>query len=475
MRPRVRGSLCSRSLPALAPAGCGASACWPSRSSLACGRARRVLALDAAAVRRPSDFFGPLGRGSGAASSTSTTSACRSTPVDAPRDARRRPARGLRLLRSPSRSRSRRAGRCSRRVVLVAGAGWPATLLAGARRPRPRRRPARRALALLAALRPRGRARLRLRPCSARGARRRALVALELRRGREGRVPRLAELGLRTTQPATPVGVRYVWDANYGGIQLPEEATTVLASTARARPLYWRATTLDRSRRPLARGALGRHRPRPRRAGRDARTTRCCPPRARPTQLDRSSDVDGRGARATPTWSAPARRSPTDRARRRRHTRRGGVADARRPAPRGDAATPSGATRREPTPAELAPSPRRLPERASTRAYLEVARRASVPPFGSAGARRAARDALVRPTRRLRAYEPLYRRRAPVVGEPRDPVRGGRRARGVVPRRTAASPTTSSRRADAGTPPLVDFVTADEAPATASTSRARWR
>jgi transglutaminase-like putative cysteine protease len=46
-------------------------------------------------------------------------------------------------------------------------------------------------------------------------------------------------------QPARPVGVRYVWNANYGGIHFPEKVTRVLRVDGPNRFLYWRATTLD--------------------------------------------------------------------------------------------------------------------------------------------------------------------------------------------------------------------------------------
>jgi transglutaminase-like putative cysteine protease len=42
------------------------------------------------------------------------------------------------------------------------------------------------------------------------------------------------------------VSVRYIWDANYGGITFPKKKTTVLTIRARHRPYYWRATVLDR-------------------------------------------------------------------------------------------------------------------------------------------------------------------------------------------------------------------------------------
>lgn len=41
------------------------------------------------------------------------------------------------------------------------------------------------------------------------------------------------------------VGVQYVWDASYGGIDFPPKATVVLRIRAPRRSLYWRASTLD--------------------------------------------------------------------------------------------------------------------------------------------------------------------------------------------------------------------------------------
>ena len=48
-------------------------------------------------------------------------------------------------------------------------------------------------------------------------------------------------------RPAPPVGVRYVWDANYDGIRFPKKKTVVLRIKVpdSKRSLYWRATTLD--------------------------------------------------------------------------------------------------------------------------------------------------------------------------------------------------------------------------------------
>jgi len=40
--------------------------------------------------------------------------------------------------------------------------------------------------------------------------------------------------------------VRYLWDAHYGGVSFPKKITTVLSIRAPRRPMYWRATVLDR-------------------------------------------------------------------------------------------------------------------------------------------------------------------------------------------------------------------------------------
>lgn len=48
-------------------------------------------------------------------------------------------------------------------------------------------------------------------------------------------------------RPDDPVGVGYVWDANYDGIEFPEKRTTVFTVETEGvrRSLYWRATSLD--------------------------------------------------------------------------------------------------------------------------------------------------------------------------------------------------------------------------------------
>jgi transglutaminase-like putative cysteine protease len=46
-------------------------------------------------------------------------------------------------------------------------------------------------------------------------------------------------------KPGKPVNVEYVWRANYDGIDFPKDRTRVFTVQAPARSVYWRATTLD--------------------------------------------------------------------------------------------------------------------------------------------------------------------------------------------------------------------------------------
>jgi transglutaminase-like putative cysteine protease len=130
---------------------------------------------------------------------------------------------------------------------LVAGAAWPATLVGsgnrigfgavilavvlsllawGGRRPASSPRPA-----LLA------------------GA---ALVLAAVAAGAQPAVAKGEFLGWKGwdpyDEPADPVGVDYVWDASYDGIEFPSEPTDVLTITGPRRAQYWRAGVLNEFR-----------------------------------------------------------------------------------------------------------------------------------------------------------------------------------------------------------------------------------
>ena len=127
-------------------------------------------------------------------------------------------------------------------AVLVAGAAWPATLISTGF--------TRGVLILVAALSMLAWGRRRpphsLRPAVVAGA----LLALAAIGATSSEAVAKSEfLSWKRwdpyDQPDRPVGVRYVWDANYGGIKFPEKPTVVLTVDGPERSYYWRATTLD--------------------------------------------------------------------------------------------------------------------------------------------------------------------------------------------------------------------------------------
>jgi transglutaminase-like putative cysteine protease len=130
-------------------------------------------------------------------------------------------------------------------AALIAGAGWPATILSGGGDL------ARGAVVLAAAL--------------LLFAGMRSLPTLDLRQPvLAGAAVVLGALVLSTSPSVarsefvdgwrtwdirglskTSVRVEYVWNSNYGGIKFPDKPTKVLTIDAPDRPVYWRATTLD--------------------------------------------------------------------------------------------------------------------------------------------------------------------------------------------------------------------------------------
>jgi protein-glutamine gamma-glutamyltransferase len=129
-------------------------------------------------------------------------------------------------------------------TITFAGAAWPVTLIRDAPST------ARGALLLVAALV----LLAALRPAAARGFGQTAVVgaAVVLAALVAVSSPAVAKgsfLRWQTWEPYTrphhPVGVSYVWDADYDGIRFPKTPTTVLTIKAPRTAPYWRATTLD--------------------------------------------------------------------------------------------------------------------------------------------------------------------------------------------------------------------------------------
>ncbi len=129
-------------------------------------------------------------------------------------------------------------------LVLVVGAGWPATLLTDGRDLFRGAAILAAALLLLAGVRPGpGRTFFRAGLVGA------ILVAGAVAATTQPAVAKSEFLRWQTwdpyTRPTPSVGVGYVWDANYDGFRWPRKTTTVLKVKAPPRSLYWRATTLD--------------------------------------------------------------------------------------------------------------------------------------------------------------------------------------------------------------------------------------
>ena len=128
-------------------------------------------------------------------------------------------------------------------AVTVVGAGWPATLVDG-------KAVVIGALALAAALSIPLVLRVRTTPSLVAGAATAALVVgVAVWASPAATIAREAAIDWEAwdlgspTAPAT--SVRYVWDANYDGIEFPRKPTTVLVVEGPDRARYWRASTLD--------------------------------------------------------------------------------------------------------------------------------------------------------------------------------------------------------------------------------------
>jgi len=127
--------------------------------------------------------------------------------------------------------------------VAVAGAGWPATLVAG-------QTVALGALALAAALSIPLVLRVRSGPSLVAGATAAALVVAGAAWASSATsVARDAALDWETWDlkglPARAPTVRFAWDANYAGIRFPPTRTVVMTVEGPERARYWRASTLD--------------------------------------------------------------------------------------------------------------------------------------------------------------------------------------------------------------------------------------
>ena len=128
-------------------------------------------------------------------------------------------------------------------LVVVAGAGWPATIMPGDDDLGRGAFILAAVLALVAWLRPEGR---RAPPQVLVGL---GIIVVALVLSSSGAFAKGQFVSWENwdfyNKPGKPVEVSYVWSANYDGIDFPKDRTRVFTVRAPARSTYWRATTLD--------------------------------------------------------------------------------------------------------------------------------------------------------------------------------------------------------------------------------------
>lgn len=254
------------------------------------------------------------------------------------------------------------------------------------------------------------------------------------------------------------VMVRYVWDSNYDGIRFPKRRTPVLTVRAPARPLYWRATTLDAfSGYGWVEVVIFEAAER-RRGADDLSLDPLVPARVRNARwIEQEVTVEGLLDRhlvgaSVPVAFDPDEVGPITYA-------RGAIAYASRDLVRDERYRVWSFAAR-PTPAQLARSQPRYGSAIHEGEFLSIAPGVGVPPFGAPARERVLRDLLRSDSydERVAPYAPLYAAARRVVGRPRNPYAAVvaleswfRAAGGFV---YDEQPPRAGAR-----PPLVDFVT----------------
>jgi transglutaminase-like putative cysteine protease len=261
-------------------------------------------------------------------------------------------------------------------------------------------------------------------------------------------------------QPDEPVSLRFVWDANYGGIHFPEKTTTVLTVDGIERPLYWRATTLDTfdgtrwvEEQPLVNAAIG---------GVDLLYDSLLPARARDRSRWLKAVVTIRALRddrlpapGTPVrWEPPLDFGRVDYS-------PGGMARLEGGFPAHNSRYTVYAYAPRPSPAQLAAVRPTAQRRGTVESrYLEVVPGDATLPWGTPGREAEVQNLLATqrgPHGDLAPYAALYRTAQRVVGHPRNPyaatvaVEAWLRSEGGFRYEEQPPPARAA-------PPLVDFV-----------------
>ena len=302
-------------------------------------------------------------------------------------------------------------------LLLVAGAGWPATIMPGDDDLGRGAFILAAVLALVAWLRPEGR---RAPPQVLVGI---GIVVVALVLSSSGAVAKGQFVSWENwdfyNKPGKPVEVSYVWRANYDGIDFPKERTRVFTVSAPARSTYWRATTLDAFANdrwdedlvPLASDLpspveLTDDPLLPASARKDSEWTRA------DVTIDALRDSHLVGPSQPVAYDTKEIESV--------QYERGGVARAAKYLPRGAEYTAWGYAP-QPSPAKLAKSPAIYPSEIELDGrYLGLPHGGAVPPFGSSEHALWA-SAYFRESDEGRRYRPLYERAVALAGNANNP------------------------------------------------------
>jgi transglutaminase-like putative cysteine protease len=344
-------------------------------------------------------------------------------------------------------------------LVLVAGAGWPATIFPG------HDDLGRGVLLLAAALA----LVARLGPTTRRGTPQvlvgTGLVIAALVASSWSGVAKAQFLDWQnwdlSTKSGPSVSVQYVWNANYRGISFPEKRTRVLTVRAPARSVYWRATTLDTFIHDRWEEDLIPAVPFELQLGEktaDALTDDdLLPARARDSKNWTTASVHVDALR-DPHVISPSGPVAYENGRLNEVSYyEGGVAKVSgRPLARGTQYS-AWAYEPQPRPSQLAKSPPSYPRSLVRDRYLEVGQGRVVPPFEEDAERaRWFRDAFDDP--QLRPYRPLFERAESIAGGANNPYAAAV-AIEVWLRSSGGFDYDEHPRQVRGMPPLVAFVT----------------
>ncbi len=303
-------------------------------------------------------------------------------------------------------------------IVLVAGAGWPATILPGQDDLARGALLLVAALALIAWLRPGAR---RAPPQILAGT---GLVIVALIASSSGAVAKSKFLEWQnwelTRNAGDPVGVEYVWESNYKGIRWPRKRTKVFTVRASERSTYWRATTLDTFIRDVWDEDLIASSPSDPTLVDLSQSDPLLPESARDPSRWSRADIKIDALRDSHLVAPPqpiqyetSSVGPVQFA-------QGGVAFAVDPLTRGDEYTVWGHTP-QPKPSQLALSPADYPfEIVFAGGYLGLGQGRIVPPFGTPEHASWARDYFANDSEGMR-YRPLYDVTQRIAGNAKNP------------------------------------------------------